>query len=449
MMSCKRHITLAAAAFGFVGSPAAAVDVAALLGADRAVMAAEHAYCAAAYGVDVQRAGYLPSVDVRLSASDKTVDKTTRADAFGGEGSPEYDGHGLDAELTVSQTLYDWGKTGADVGIAKAQRRKQELAFTLAVQDSLAELVSGTLQYEAQSKAVAALRRNVQRLTVNRKAVGEQVRLGYKNRRVLNDYDLLLLDRKTLLAEARQKRQETRERLTLQYDMAEPEILTLATLYRGARPAAPAPIAAADALDVQLLDEDIRIAKHQSARLSAQAYPNVAARLSARGWDLDQNRKCTDIAPSKIDCSTHDVTGAVELSMPLFSGGARVNRNRAALARKAELQARRTVLLRRYEADNAVLPARFEALADRLLAAEERVALLEAQLKIERGRQKTNAIRFNVIADLDSRRADARVTEAFQSADLEVELVKNMHKNNTLNDVFEVDPSLPNCRETR
>ena len=205
----KRHIILAAACFGFTGSPAGAVDVAALLAADRAVMAAEHAYCAAAYGVDVQRAGYLPSVDVSLSASDKTVDKTTRADAFGGEGSPEYDGHGLDAELTVSQTLYDWGKTGADVGIAKAQRRKQELAYTLAMQDSLAELVSGTLQYEAQSKAVAALRRNVQRLTVNRKAVAEQVRLGYKNRRKLNDYDLLLLDRKTLLAEARQKRRET------------------------------------------------------------------------------------------------------------------------------------------------------------------------------------------------------------------------------------------------
>ena len=106
------------------------------------------------------------------------------------------------------------------------------------------------------------------------------------------------------------------------------------------------------------------------------------------------------------------------------------------------MQARRLALLRRHEADNAVLPARFDVQADRLLAEqEERVELLEAQLKIERGRQKTNAIRFNVIADLDSRLADARVTKRFKVLIWKSSWLTICTKTTWSKDLFEVDAS--------
>jgi len=96
------------------------------------VQAAQHAYCAARYGVEVQRAGYMPRVDLKLSANDKPINETTRADEFGGENSPEYDGQGIDAELSVTQPVFDWGKTKFDVSIAKAQRMKEQLFYVSA-----------------------------------------------------------------------------------------------------------------------------------------------------------------------------------------------------------------------------------------------------------------------------------------------------------------------------
>ena len=432
---------------GFVGSlsGAAALDLDAALADHQSVAAAAHAYCAAEHGVAVQRAGRLPGIDVSLSANDKTVDETTRADAFGGENSPEYDGHGLDARLTVSQTIYDWGKTGADIGIAEAQRRKQDIAFAQAVEDSLRQMLGGAVRHEAQRKAVTALRRNVQRLEVNRKAVAEQVRLGYAGRRKLNDYDLLLLERRSLLADAQQSLRETAAQMQRRFGLSKADAKELAGRFKAQRPASPQPVDPTLAADVRLTDEEIRIFKHRAARVRAQGRPEMAARVSARGWDLDESAQCTDIAPLKTNCSTHDVVGSLEFSMPLYSGGARINRGRAALAKQSEMQARRLALLRRHEADNAVLTDRFDVQANRLLAEQEKVELLQSQLKIERGRQKTNAIRFEVIAELDSRLADAKLGAAALQAELELLLADNLVRRNALVETLQLDRLAPDC----
>ena len=410
------------------------------------VQAAQHAYCAARYGVHVQRAGYLPSVDFKLSANDKPVNETTRADEFGGENSPEYDGEGVDAELSVTQPIYDWGKTKSDIGIAKARRMKEQLIYTATYDQNSLQLLSAVLLYQSQDAGVKALQKNVRRLQGNRKAVETQVRLGYTAKRALNDYDLLLLDRESMLAEAELQKRETGIRLVSEYDIDAKDVPTLAQQLAAKLPRAMMAVTPGESLVVRQMDEDIRIFDLQAKRIRAQGLPKIEARMGARNWDLTQSDLCTDIAPDKTDCRTYDVTGSLEFSMPLYTGGAQSNQKRALLSKKSEMQARRSILINQNEQENINATQRLDVLSNRLLAAEEKVGLLTSQLEIERKRQKTNAIRFNVIAELDSALADAKLSVTSLAYEIQLAHARQLARNGRLAQTLELNSELPSCR---
>ena len=80
-----------------------------ILQAQPAYTASVQAFCSRVFGVNVAKSSYFPKLSLSLSSGDKMVDKTTRADEFGGVNSPEYDGKGTDATLVLRQLVYDWG----------------------------------------------------------------------------------------------------------------------------------------------------------------------------------------------------------------------------------------------------------------------------------------------------------------------------------------------------
>ena len=410
------------------------------------VQAAQHAYCAARYGVEVQRAGYMPRVDLKLSANDKPINETTRADEFGGENSPEYDGQGIDAELSVTQPVYDWGKTKFDVSIAKAQRMKEQLFYVSAYDQTSLQFLSTLLLYQSQTAGVDALQRNVRRLKGNRKAVATQVRLGYTAKRALNDYDLLLLDRESMLAEAELQKYETGRRLGAEYDISVSNVPSLAKQLAAKLPRAMAHVAPNETLIVRQMNEEIRIFDLQAKRVRAEGLPKISARMGARNWDLTESDLCTDIAPAKTDCRSYDVTGSLEFSMPLYTGGAQSNQKRALLSKKSEMQARRSGLIKQNELENLNALKRLDVLSNRLLAAEEKVGLLTSQLEIERKRQKTNAIRFNVIAELDSTLADATLVATSLTYEVQMAHARQLVRHGKLAQTLELNTELPSCR---
>jgi len=161
---------------------------------------------------------------------------------------------------------------------------------------------------------------------------------------------------------------------------------------------------------------------------------------------VTQSDLCTDIAPDKTDCRTYDVTGSLEFSMPLYTGGAQSNQKRALLSKKSEMQARRSILLTQNEQENINAKQRLDVLSNRLLAAEEKVGLLTSQLEIERKRQKTNAIRFNVIAELDSALADAKLSATSLAYEIQMAHARQLARNGRLAQTLELNGELPSCR---
>ena len=83
---------------------------------------AAQSVCEAGWRIMLGQSNYYPRLNATLSGGSKWIDQTTRADEFGGSNSPEYDGKGLNATLTLRQSIFDWGRNRA---VIEGYRRKQ------------------------------------------------------------------------------------------------------------------------------------------------------------------------------------------------------------------------------------------------------------------------------------------------------------------------------------
>ena len=116
---------------------------------------AEQRVCEAHWGILLGKSNYYPKLNASLSGGRKWVDHTTRADEFGGSNSPEYDGEGLNATLTLRQHLFDWGRNSSIIESYRQDRHVAEIQQKQTLNEQLGTLLRMALQYVLQSQLVA------------------------------------------------------------------------------------------------------------------------------------------------------------------------------------------------------------------------------------------------------------------------------------------------------
>ena len=126
-----------------------------ILQAQPAYTASVQAFCSRVFGVNVAKSSYFPKLSLSLSSGDKMVDKTTRADEFGGVNSPEYDGKGTDATLVLRQLVYDWGVTPRDIKISAGEALRADLQRRESVNTILSELIGQIFDHDTLAYSVA------------------------------------------------------------------------------------------------------------------------------------------------------------------------------------------------------------------------------------------------------------------------------------------------------
>lgn len=91
------------------------------------VQSARQNACEAGFSVLYGKSAYYPKLDASISGGNKLIDETTRSDEYGGRNSPEYDGKGVNATISLRQHLYDWGRIDATVAGAKSDHAAARL----------------------------------------------------------------------------------------------------------------------------------------------------------------------------------------------------------------------------------------------------------------------------------------------------------------------------------
>ena len=196
-------------------------------------------------------------------------------------------------------------------------------------------------------------------------------------------------------------------------------------------------IEATRSLEASLLRQNIRAARAEYRRLRAERLPAFQAVLTGRAWDINKSNRCGDTVsgghPDALDpfsassvrrqnCTTHELVGAVEFSMPLYDGGASQARRMGVSARQRGLELELDAQIRAHTAETRSVQNQLLDLLSQIDEQTRRIGDLREQVDSERILQaRTRAEPVGLMRlQLELARAEARLI----SLDLQSEAVR-------------------------
>lgn len=200
------------------------------------VQSARQNACEAAYTVLYGKAAYYPQLNASISGGNKLMDETTRSDEYGGRNSPEYDGKGINATITLRQHLYDWGRTDATVAGAKSDHAAARLRTDLTLNQKMVEFFELALQFVMQDRLVSnfAIGRDVMQKDLE--AVEAHYKSGTARLSTLRQANIYKLDIDAQLSLAERQRDITRRTLKTNFMMEADAVHAAVMHFRAHRP---------------------------------------------------------------------------------------------------------------------------------------------------------------------------------------------------------------------
>ncbi|MFN3663738.1 TolC family protein [Yoonia sp.] len=249
-------------------------------------------------GVAEQQAGYLPQVSAGL-VSDLSGNDSA---------SPQL-------QLTGSQMVYDFGRTGRNVSRQVLLAQKAHLDFLETVDDELANVMLLVADYESQTRQLALGRDRLARMVTLRRLVQDRIREGAATDGSLLDADRRVQTAETLLLRTELALASARREISLETGMTVRDGgsgIALGRMDCGTTPLDPDRVVAVQGahLDMALADLDL-------SNAATERLPTVALEASTA-------RDLSDLSQGS------DVNFGLRVNTRLFQGGATQSRTEAA-----------------------------------------------------------------------------------------------------------------------
>ncbi len=368
---------------------------------------AEQRVCEAQWGILLGKSNYYPKLNATLSGGSKWVDQTTRADEFGGTNSPEYDGEGVNATLTLRQHLYDWGRNKSVIEGYRQDRFVAELQQVETLNEQLATLLRMGLQYVLQSKLVAHFDDAKQIIDRDVKSMEARFKAGAARLAEMRQARLVGLEAEARLSQASRQRDLVAQAMKTQFAITPQQAEEIIDSFVKKRPDIPAQIGGLASPQARLIRHNIDKVKAEGQRLKAERLPNFTGVVTARGWDVGQKHRCNDLVRQDHpdsgngrritdddgrlrgytrvqNCNTYEMSGAIEFSVPLYDGGANAAQRGGANARRMGLEAELAAHVRSHDAESRRLQDQLLDELTQIAESRQRLDQLETQLASER-----------------------------------------------------------------
>lgn len=367
---------------------------------------AEQRVCEAQWGILLGQSNYYPKLNASLSGGRKWVDHTTRADEFGGSNSPEYDGEGLNATLTLRQHIYDWGRNKSIIEGYKQDRFVAEIEQSETLNEQLATLLRMALQYVLQSQLVAHFDDAKQIIDRDVTSMEERFKAGAARLAEMRQARLVGLEAEARLSQAERQRDLVTQAMKTQFAITPQQAQQVIDSFIDRRPEIPDTVAGPVSPRARLISHNIDKVQAEAHRLNAERLPAFTGVVTARGWDIGHKHRCTDLVdrthPDRVggravsrdgsllgytrgqNCNTYEMTGAVEFSMPLYDGGANKAQRGGANARRMGLEAELAAHVRSHNAESRRLQDQLLDELTQIAETRQRIDELETQIASER-----------------------------------------------------------------
>ena len=365
-----------------------------------------------AYFVKLQsRSTYFPRIDMTLQAGNKWIDETTRSDEYGGSNSPEYDGKGLNATLSLRQQVYDWGRTRASIDGAQSQEAVARLERLATMDEQLSTFFNMAFQYVLQDQLTLHLTDARKKIAAHLESIEARYKAGASRLSEVRQARLVLLTFDGQIDESHRQRAQVVHSLKTQFGVTPIEAALAVSDFRNIRPDMPETVSAESALQSRILRQNILSANADMRRLQATRLPTIEGLVTARGWDISEGAACNDPVRStgpdrhpdagnrsvagrtgyayrNQNCSTYEVTGGLQFSMPLYDGGANRAERYSVVARLRGLENSLAAAHRSHDAETRRLQDELLGLLRQVADNATEVGELEKEVDGELSRQR-------------------------------------------------------------
>ncbi len=341
---------------------------------------ARSAVCSARFEIARSKTNYYPKVNVGMSFGQKWIDKTTRSDEFGGSNSPEYDGDGVSLTMSVSQQLYDWGDTRAGIHIGKIRRSRALIERRVTLDTQITTFLKAALDYYGQEILFRQAQGIMADIGKTVESVQARFRSGAGRLLELRAAQLVRLEHQSQLDIIERRRHQALEVIEKQFKANKEQAMGLVEKFLEVRPESPVVIPAENSLQIQIVDLDILSIRYEIRQILARRFPKVEGVIVGRVWDIQDKESCGTridafhseyengraisgetgaFAPRFLNskCNTHEVTGNIEVSMPLYDGGASKADTNERKARRIGLESARDAHIRDHVANSGYVQA--------------------------------------------------------------------------------------------
>lgn len=354
--------------------------------------------CEAKYEILHGKSGYYPKINMSLSGGNKFIDETTRSDEYGGTNSPEYDGKGLNATLTISQHLWDWGRLSSLIEGSQQGHHAARIERSLTLGRQLYEFFRVAIDHNTLSQSVAHFDAAYVDIEANVETMRQRFKAGAARLADLRHAQIIGLEIEGEISKAQRLRLLNVENLQQRFDVGAKEAQEIVAYFIANRPHVPATVPGEASLQARLIRRNIERVKSDYRRLQAERKPSFTGLLTTRGWDINERYRCNDTVPAthpdrgsgrvvngetvyyrNQNCRTYEVVGSIEFSMPLFDGGANSAQRGGINAQRIGLESELSAQKREHEAEGRRLQDFLNDLLKQIEETEARRVQLQEQ----------------------------------------------------------------------
>lgn len=431
-----------------------AEELSQILAAHPRQLSSLEAICESKIGISVAKTAYFPKLSANLSGGNKLIDKTTRSDEFGGTNSPEYDGKGVNATLSISQLLYDWGVTGNSVQVEREKTTKARLVNRETADAQTLGLLDLSFKLDAAAKAIVIGQQTLDKLNSILANTEKKYKLGAGTLTEVKELSLMVLQREGLLQSATLKYENLVKSLKNQYGVSLDQAAALRSMFVTLREEQPTTLGVEASLDYRQNELDLEIAKLEDKKLSRSRFPKIQAELAGRAWDIQEQDSCGMITGSDVfgniqrlrdDCRAYEATGNLSLSMPLYDGGENKNRRRGIASQIRRLTSVERSIMRDHQVTASELVSQLTDLTRASDDNVKQIAALTSRLADITRLQESTQSNFPLLASLSDKLGDLEIQQANVVSELENTRAQIYSLNDQLVDILAVSLEQPQC----
>ncbi|MGC6484676.1 MAG: TolC family protein [Candidatus Puniceispirillales bacterium] len=385
--------------------------------------------CRARSSYDLALAGERPQVDFSLrggtSLKSRFEQDTTR--------SRRFDDEDVDAVISLNQLLYDWGGIEASKKSALSEQAGNRLALLLEIDRVAADILDLGIKISEQQERMALYQGHLRTIAPQIERIEAGVEAGVLRVGDLRSIKLTELDAEIAITLSERQLDLLEGELDQRFGLNAADLAVFLARFRQHRPHNPPVIESRYSREIQRIDLQIEAAGYEIDRLEADRRPRLSSTFNSTFFDVDSFSQ------------EYEITGELQLSLPLYDGGSNQARQDEETWRRRGLTNQRENTIRQHRNATESTQRNIDRARESLSRNVEKLSALDDRLDEARARLGQTTGDSLTIVNINEQIVGIRSEQIALSHQIELGILQGVFFADALSDLLDLPHGGPQC----